>query len=50
MAIYFTRYSFVRIHQTLKVTLAMAAGATFTLWEMSDMVKVLKHREADNVE
>ncbi len=42
MAIYFMHYNFVRIHQTLKVTPAMAAGITPKLWEMSDMVAVLE--------
>ena len=42
MAIYFMHYNFVRIHQTLKITPAMAAGVTPTLWEMSDMVSVLE--------
>jgi len=42
MAIYFMHYNFVRIHQTLKITPAMAAGVTSKLWEMSDMVKVLE--------
>jgi len=46
MAIYFMHYNFVRIHQTLKVTPAMAAGVTGKLWEMSDMVKVLEDWEA----
>ena len=46
MAIYFMHYNFVRIHQTLKVTPAMAAGVTPKLWEMSDMVKVLEDWEA----
>ena len=41
-------YNFVRIHQTLKVTPAMAAGVTPKLWEMSDMVKVLEDWEAAN--
>jgi hypothetical protein len=45
MAIYFMRYNFVRIHQTLKITPAMAAGVTGKLWEMSDMVKVLEDLE-----
>src|ERR1019366_96049 len=53
MAIYFMHYNFVRIHQTLKMTPAMAAGVTSKLWEMSDMVKVLarimQHRLADVV-
>jgi IS1 family transposase len=46
MAIYFMHYNFVRIHQTLKVTPAMAAGVTSKLWEMADMVKVLEDWEA----
>jgi hypothetical protein len=39
-------YNFVRIHQTLKVTPAMAAGVTDRLWEMSDVVDVLEAWEA----
>jgi IS1 family transposase len=46
MAIYFMHYNFVRIHQTLKVTPAMAAGVTPKLWEMSDMVQALEEWEA----
>lgn len=45
MAIYFMHYNFVRLHQTLKVTPAMA-GVTPKLWEMSDMVKVLEEWES----
>lgn len=45
MAIYFMHYNFVRIHQTLKMTPAMAAGVTPKLWEISDMVKVLEDWE-----
>ena len=45
MSIYFMYYNFVRIHQTLKVTPAMAAKVTPKLWEMSDMVKVLENWE-----
>ena len=47
MAIYFMHYNFVRIHQTLKVTPAMAASVTHKLWEMSDMVKVVEDWEAN---
>jgi hypothetical protein len=42
MSIYFMHYNFVRIHQTLKVTPAMAAGVSKRLWEMSDLVDVLE--------
>jgi IS1 family transposase len=45
MAIYFMHYNFVRIHQTLKITPAMAAKVTSKLWEMSDMVNVLEDWE-----
>jgi hypothetical protein len=46
MSIYFMHYNFVRIHQTLKVSPAMAAGVTSKLWEMSDMVKVIEDWES----
>jgi IS1 family transposase len=46
MAVYFMHYNFVRIHQTLKVTPAMAAGVSKRLWEMSDLVDVLEAWEA----
>ena len=38
-------YNFARIHQTLKVTPAMAAGVTKRFWEVSDMVKILEEWE-----
>jgi hypothetical protein len=50
MAIYFMHYNFVRIHQTLRMTPAMAAGVTKHLWEMSDMVQVLEGWEAESAE
>ncbi len=42
MALHFLYYNFVRIHATLKVTPAMAAGVTDRLWEMGDVVSVLE--------
>ncbi|HVV60317.1 MAG TPA: DDE-type integrase/transposase/recombinase, partial [Pseudolabrys sp.] len=39
-------YNFVRVHQTLKVTPAMAAGVTDRLWEIKDLVQVLEDYEA----
>lgn len=41
VAIHFMHYNFVRIHQTLRVTPAMAAGVTGKLWELSDMVAMI---------
>jgi hypothetical protein len=39
-------HNFVRIHRTLRVTPAMAAGVTTTLWEMKDVVDMLEAWEA----
>ena len=41
LALYFTFYNFVRIHKTLRVTPAMAAGVTDRLWSMEDMVALI---------
>ena len=38
---YFT-YNFIKIHRTLRVTPAMAAGLTDRLWEVSDLVALLE--------
>lgn len=46
VALHFMYYNFVRIHQSLKVTPAMAAGVTDRLWEIGDMVQVLEDWEA----
>jgi len=41
LAIFYMHYNFVRIHQTLRVTPAMAAGVTDRLWSIEDMVALL---------
>jgi len=41
MAIYFMHYNFVRIHQSLRMTPAMAAGVSKTLWTMEDVVRMI---------
>ena len=45
VAIYIMHYNFVRIHQTLRCTPAMASCVTTKLWELGDMVKILEDRE-----
>jgi hypothetical protein len=35
-------YNFVRIHRTLRMSPAMAAGVTNRLWDVSDIVRVLE--------
>lgn len=38
VALHFAHYNFVRIHQTLKVTPAMAAGVTNRVWSIRDLL------------
>ncbi|HTK34608.1 MAG TPA: IS1 family transposase [Caulobacteraceae bacterium] len=46
LALYFMFYNFVRIHKTLKVTPAMAAGVSQTLWTMEDIAEKIEARTA----
>jgi len=41
VAIYTVWYNFVRIHKTLKVTPAMAAGLSPILWSMEDVAALI---------
>lgn len=41
LAIFYMHYNFVRIHQTLRVTPAMAAGVSERLWDISDIVGLI---------
>jgi IS1 family transposase len=41
LAIYFMHYNFCRIHQTTRVTPAMAAGVTAKLYELADIVRIV---------
>lgn len=50
VALFSTYYNFVRIHKTLRVTPAMAAGVTDKLWDIGDIVGVLTEWELDRVE
>jgi hypothetical protein len=34
-------YNFVRIHQTIRVAPAMAAGVSKTLWSLEDVVRMV---------
>lgn len=46
VALHYMHYNFCRIHKTLRVTPAMAAGVTDRLWSIADMVTVLEAWEA----
>jgi IS1 family transposase len=41
VALYAMHYNFCRIHQTLRVTPAMAAGVTDHVWEMDEVIALL---------
>ncbi len=41
VALHIMHYNFVRIHQTLRISPAMAAGVTDHLWGISELVGLL---------
>ena len=41
LALYFLYYNFVRIHKTLKISPAMAAGVTDRLWDWEDVIAII---------
>lgn len=46
VALHMMYYNFVRIHRTLKVTPAMAAGVSDRLWEIGDLVALVEAADA----
>ncbi len=44
VALYTAWYNFIRIHKTLKVTPAMEAGLSNTVWAMEDLVRIVDER------
>jgi hypothetical protein len=48
IALHTMYYNFVRIHQTLRVSPAMAAGVSDKLWEVEDIVVMLEQWELAN--
>jgi len=42
VALHFMNYNFARIHETLRVTPAMAASVTDHLWEIGEIVDILR--------
>ena len=45
VALHMMYYNFGRIHKTLRVTLAMAAGVTDRLWDIADIAKLIEGAE-----
>jgi IS1 family transposase len=50
ISLHFMYYNFVRIHQTLRVTPAMAAGVSDRVWEISDVVSLLDSSRSEKRE
>lgn len=46
VALHMMYYNFVRLHQALRVTPAMAAGVSDRLWEISDIVALIEKAES----
>lgn len=46
VALHVMHYNFMRIHETLDVSPAMAAGVTARLWKIADVVKLVEDAEA----
>lgn len=47
VALHFMYYNFCRIHQTTRITPAMAAGVTNRLWNIEDIIKLLEAKESN---
>ena len=43
--IHFLHYNFCRIHSTIRITPAMAAGLTDHVWELSELIALLEAQE-----
>ena len=48
IALFVMHYNFARIHQTLRVTPAMASGVTTRLWDVEDIVALLDGSEGES--
>jgi hypothetical protein len=46
LALFFMYYNVCRIHQTLRVTPAMAAGVSHHVWELSEVISLLDSAQA----
>jgi IS1 family transposase len=42
VALYTVWYNFIKMHKTIRMTPAMAAGVTDTLWSMADLVEMME--------
>jgi hypothetical protein len=45
VALHYMHYNFCRVHKTLRVTPAMAAGVTDHVWSVADVVAIIEAAE-----
>jgi hypothetical protein len=45
LSLYFVFYNFVKLHKTIRMSPAMAAGVTDRLWSMEDIVRLVDEAE-----
>ena len=45
IALHYMHYNFCRIHKTLRVTPAMAAGVADKVWDIKDIVELIAAKE-----
>jgi IS1 family transposase len=50
VALHFTHFNFCRVHQTLRVTPAMAAGLADHVWEIEELVALVEAEEAKAIQ
>jgi hypothetical protein len=48
VALHYMHYNFARIHKTLRISPAMAAGVTDKLWSIADIVTMIDATEKSN--
>jgi hypothetical protein len=49
VALYFMHYNFIRVHQTLKTTPAIAAGVANHRWTMEDLIAMMERLEENQI-
>jgi IS1 family transposase len=48
LALYFVWYNFARLHKSIRMTPAMSAGLTPTLWDMEDVLRLIDRYQPQN--
>lgn len=49
VALHFVHYNFCRIHQSIRITPAMAAGLSDHIWSLSELVGLMESQQSEAV-